>query len=152
MPNPKWAHLMNWSETNKWRWFKKWVSWNPKWQPRKWISLVNQQLKEKGYKPATKQDIETNYMHLMNLEEEELKIMVNDKKQPMMIRILIKNLLSGKGFDVIEKMLDRGIGKAMQREEITADIKVEWNLTPALIKDMTMDEINSMRIKLSNWG
>jgi pentatricopeptide repeat protein len=48
--------------------------------------------------------------------------MVNDKTKPMLIRILVKNMLWGKGFDIIEKMLDRGIWKAVQKTEIKWDI------------------------------
>jgi hypothetical protein len=36
-----------------------------------------------------------------------LKALEVDKTKPMLIRILVKNMLSGKGFDIIEKMLDR---------------------------------------------
>lgn len=38
--------------------------------------------------------------------------MAFDQKRPMLIRILAKSMLDKKGFEVIEKMLDRGIGKA----------------------------------------
>ena len=41
----------------------------------------------------------------------------------MLVRILAENMLGGKGFDIVERMLDRGIGKAMQREEVTGDVK-----------------------------
>jgi len=67
-------------------------------------------------------------MSLLNIEEDKLIEMAKDKSQPMLIRIIIKNMLGGKGFDIIEKMLDRGIGKAVQREEvkqnITGEIKI----------------------------
>jgi hypothetical protein len=53
-----------------------------------------------------------------------LKEMVNDKTKPMLIRILVKNMLWWKGFDIIEKMLDRWIGKATQKIEQ----EVKWDL------------------------
>jgi len=62
-------------------------------------------------------------MSLLNIEEDKLIEMAKDKSQPMLIRIIIKNMLGGKGFDIIEKMLDRGIGKAVQREEINQNLK-----------------------------
>jgi hypothetical protein len=34
-----------------------------------------------------------NYMSLLQLEEDQLKEMVNDKTKPMLIRILVKNML-----------------------------------------------------------
>ena len=78
---------------------------------RKSIASVNLELEAKGIKAATKNDILDCYMRLINLDLEELGSMINDKKQPAMIRIVGKAILSGKGFDVIEKVLDRGIGK-----------------------------------------
>lgn len=46
-------------------------------------------------------------MQMLQLEEKELKAIVEDKDRPMLIRILAKNMLGGKGFEIIEKMLDR---------------------------------------------
>lgn len=66
-----------------------------------------------GYTPATKADIEANYMAMVQLNEKEMKEIAFDVTKPMLVRILAKNMLSGKSFEVIEKMLDRGIGKAI---------------------------------------
>lgn len=112
MANPRIAEY--WKATQ----IKKWEVRNKTWQPKKGISLVNAELKEKWYTPATKADIEENYMSLLQLEEDQLKEMVNDKTKPMLIRILVKNMLWWKGFDIIEKMLDRWIGKAVQKSEV----------------------------------
>ena len=91
---------------------------NRNWRPKKGIALVNAELKQKWYEPATKADIEANYMALLQLEEQELKLLLEDKTKPMLIRILVKNMLWWKGFDIIEKMLDRWIWKALQKSEI----------------------------------
>lgn len=108
--------------------FKKGVSWNPKWRPRKGICLVNEQMKEAGYSPAKKMDIEETYLTLMQLSEKELNEFINDKKAPMLVRIIWKNMKSKNWFDVIEKMLDRWIGKATQVVE--TDLKVEVSENP----------------------
>ena len=126
MTNPKWSHLMNGSETNKWQGFDK----NPqninrKGRPRKWISLVNKQLKELWYEPATKQDIEENYLQILQLNSEELAKMLNDKDQPILVKVIIQNIMSEKGFDVIEKMLDRWIWKAVQKTE-NREVMEDW--------------------------
>lgn len=110
---------------------QKWETANPNGRPRKGISLVNKQLEQEWYSPASKADIETNYMAMLQLEEKKLSEMVTDKSQPMLIRILAKNMLSGKGFDIIEKMLDRGIWKPKQTNEIdvtTRDYTIVSNL------------------------
>lgn len=102
---------------------EKWETANPNGPPRKGISLVNQELRDKGYEPARKQDIEETYLSMLQLGKSDLEKIEKDSTKPMLVRILAENMLGGKGFDIIERMLDRGIGKAMQREEITGDVK-----------------------------
>lgn len=109
-----------------WRWWtihllEKGETANPNWRPKKGIALVNDQLLKAGFPPAKKADIEANYMQMLQLPEEQLKKMMTAQEQPMIIRILAKNMLGGKWFDIIEKMLDRGIGKA--KEHIQADVE-----------------------------
>lgn len=120
--------------------FKKWQSGNPNGRPKKWIALVNQQLEKEGYSPASKADIETNYMSMLQLEEKKLKEVVNDPKQPMLIRIIAKNMLSWKGFDIIEKMLDRGIGKAKQTTDVevkSTNLNINWSLNEKSDEELT---------------
>jgi len=94
---------------------EKWETANPNWRPKKWVSLVNHQLKEMWYTPATKVDIEHIYLQLIQLTEEELKAKFLDKTQPMIVKIIASNMSkSDKNFDVLEKMLDRWIWKATQ--------------------------------------
>lgn len=99
---------------------QKWETANPNWRPRKWVALCNDLLEKAWYTPVTKQEIETNYLSLMNVDEETLKEMANDKAQPMLIRILIKNMLGTKWFEIIETMLDRWIGRPKQQTDITS--------------------------------
>jgi hypothetical protein len=62
-------------------------------------------------------------MRLVNIDIPRLSEMINDIKQPAMVRIVGKSIVSGKGFDVIEKMLDRGIGKAINNVDVKSDGK-----------------------------
>ena len=91
---------------------EKWETANPNWQPKKGISLVNHELKEKWYEPASKADIQENYMAMIQLSEPELKPLMKDMTKPILVRIIAKNLLDKKGFDIIERMIDRAHGKA----------------------------------------
>ena len=87
---------------------------------RKSIASVNLELEANGYKAASKNDIIDCYLRLINIDLKELGTMVKDEDQPAMIRIVGKAILSGKGFDVIEKVLDRGIGKADNKVDVTS--------------------------------
>jgi hypothetical protein len=108
-----------------WVQFKKWVSWNPKGRPVRWIRFVNEQMVKEWVLPATQSDIIWNYMSMVNLYAHELKAIVDAKDQPMLTRIIAKALLSGKWFDTLERILDRGIGKAVQKIEWDAPVNVQ---------------------------
>lgn len=98
-------------------------------RPRKMIADVIAELEKQGIKAATKPDIQDIYMRLINIEIPELEQIVKDTSQPVLVRIVGKNILSGKGFDIIEKMLDRSIGKAEQKTDITTG-GVALNIDP----------------------
>ena len=102
---------------------------NRKGRPRKMIADVIAELEKQGIKAATKSDIQDIYMRLINIEIPELEQIVKDTTQPVLVRIVGKNILSGKGFDIIEKMLDRSIGKAEQKTDITTG-GVALNIDP----------------------
>ena len=102
---------------------------NRKGRPRKMIADVIAELEKQGIKAATKPDIQDIYMRLINIEIPELEQIVKDTAQPVLVRIVGKNILSGKGFDIIEKMLDRSIGKAEQKTDITTG-GVALNIDP----------------------
>jgi len=46
-------------------------------------------------------------MSMLQLTKEELVNLHNDETKPMLVRILANNMFGKKGFDIIEKMLDR---------------------------------------------
>lgn len=100
--------------------FKKGQSGNPKGCPKKTIGAVNQQLEAEGYKEATPTEIKSCYLRLINTEIPNLEKLVKDEEQPALVRIVGKAILSGKGFDIIERMLDRSIGRAQQSMDITS--------------------------------
>ena len=91
---------------------------NRKGQPRRLISTVNEELEAKGVTVATKSQITDCYLRLINLTMPDLQVVSDDKAEPALVRIVAKAILSGKGFDVIEKMLDRTIQKAVQPVEV----------------------------------
>lgn len=91
---------------------------------RKTINAINIDLENSGYTEATEKDIKSCYLRLINVSIDELQKMVKDgSEQPSLVRVVGKAILSGKGFDVIEKMLDRTIGKATNSIDVTTNGK-----------------------------
>lgn len=108
---------------------------NKKGRPKKLISNVLQELKEAGYAPITAAEIIELYKTLVNINSDDLKNMAEDSKQPIINKVIIKAIISGKGFEVVEKMLDRAIGKPEQKvtmPEQTDAVQIIINHTPKL--------------------
>ena len=81
---------------------------------RRLIATVNKELEDNGYKEATRAEITGCFLRLIQLSMPKLIAESSDKNNPAMVRIVAKAILSGKGFEVIEKILDRTLGKSIQ--------------------------------------
>jgi len=87
-------------------------------RPPRLISTVNEELEARGVTVANKATITDCYLRLVQLSMEELEAISKDKKEPGLVHVVAKAIVSGKGFEVIEKMLDRTIQKAIQPVEV----------------------------------
>lgn len=99
--------------------FKKGQSGNPKGRPRKLISQTIEDLKKMGVEQTNKKEILEVYLMLVNMTITELMEEVKNADQSVLFRTVGKAVLSGKGFDIIEKMLDRSIGRPDQKMDLT---------------------------------
>jgi len=109
--------------------FKKGVSGNPNGRPRKLVSHINAELKEKGIEPISESQIREAFMMLINLELEEVKeIASTSSNYPFIYKLIAKELIGRRGADMLEKILDRGIGKARNHveTEITFKNRPDW--------------------------
>lgn len=95
--------------------FKKGQSGNPKGRPKKLLSSVVAGLKQEGYEEVKSSQIKDAFELLISLDEEKLKQVALDRQMPMVCRIVAKAVVSKKGFEIIEKILDRVHGKAIQK-------------------------------------
>lgn len=83
-------------------------------RPPKLLSTITSELKAKGYERATANQVADAFETLMNVPQDELAKMVKDEKAPMSLRIVGKAMLTAKGWEVLQAMLDRAHGKAKQ--------------------------------------
>ena len=93
---------------------------NPEGRPPRLLSTITAELKAKGYERATANQVADAFETLMNVPEDELRKMVNEGKSPMSLRIVGKAMLTAKGWEVLQAMLDRAHGKAKQAIDHTS--------------------------------
>ena len=99
--------------------FKKGQCGNPKGRPVSTVRKVIDDLEAAGYQPASRTDIMNMYTALVGLPLEDLTEIASDAKRPMIARIVAKALLAPKGFENVERIIDRIVGKPTQRSEVT---------------------------------
>jgi len=115
--------------------WKKGESGNPNGRPKKLVSSILAELKEEG-ELVTRSLVEQTYQVLMSLTQEQLTKIASDKSQPMINRIVSKEMLSKKGFEIIEKMMDRANGKPMQKIESKQSLNIGEKTNEELEKEI----------------
>jgi len=87
---------------------------NKKGRPKKLISDINNQLKGEGYKAAAKAEITEAYLLLLNLPFDEVVTIAKQDERadyPLLYKLVAKEIIGKRGMEMLEKLLDRGIGK-----------------------------------------
>ncbi|MCB0771737.1 MAG: hypothetical protein KDC00_15160 [Flavobacteriales bacterium] len=103
--------------------FEKGESGNPKGRPPKLLSTIVAELRSKGYERASAYNVVEAFETLMNVPEDVLSEMVKDKSSPMSLRIVGKAMLTAKGWEVLQAMIDRAHGRARQTIDVEVDRK-----------------------------
>ena len=86
-------------------------------RPPMLLSTIVAELRAEGYERATANQVADAFETLLNVPEDVLANMVKDKHKPMSLRIVGKAMLTAKGWEVLQAMLDRAHGKAKQAME-----------------------------------
>ena len=92
---------------------------NPKGRPKNFVDASLDELKAKGYEPITPGQVAGIYQTIVALSRDDMAKLAANDKAPMISRIIAKGILGNKGFDMIEKMLDRAQGRPTSRNEVT---------------------------------
>ena len=90
---------------------------------RKLITTVTEELKSEGFDTASPENIRKLYETFLNLTEEKLRELFADSEQPILVKILVKSILSDKAFEVIETIIDRAHGKSKNALDVTTNGK-----------------------------
>ena len=96
---------------------------NRKGRPPKLISHINKELEAEGFTAAKVDEITTAYLTLINLPISRITEIANIKNDeyPILYKLVAKEIIGKRGADMLEKLLDRGIGRATQ--QINMDVK-----------------------------
>jgi len=115
---------------------------NRKGRPPKLISHINKELEADGYTPAKVDEITTAYLTLINLPLSRITDIANkvNDEYPMLYKLVAKEIIGKRGADMLERLLDRGIGKAPQKIDYTT--KGE---SLNLLKEYTDDELRVLK-------
>lgn len=111
-------------------------------RPRTLISDVLKQMKEAGIKPVRPGDIVEAYESLLNLDEEDIVKIVNDKKLPYFVRLVASAMTrKGQGFEIIERMIDRAHGRAKETMEVSGNAFLDLMKAASAKKDINPEDI-----------
>lgn len=116
--------------------WKEGESGNPNGRPKKLVSKVLDELKEEG-EQVSKSQVFDIYQIMISLTIPKLKEVAGDESKPALYRILAKEILGKKGFEAIEKMLDRANGKPT----ITQQVEQTNKLAESDLSKLTDDEL-----------
>lgn len=123
------------------RW-KKGETGNPNGRPPKLVTTLVADLKDKGYERVTAGAISEVFEVLLNLPLSELESIVNDKEQPLSIRIIGKQLMGNRGFEAVEAVLSRAQGRPRQQMDFTASTEKPLEIKVKITRDdLTSDPI-----------
>ena len=84
---------------------------NPNGRPPKLLKEINEELKLKGIESVKPSQLIEAFELLLNLDEATIKEIVLDITKPFFLRMIGKKLLSSKGDEILEKIIDRVAGK-----------------------------------------
>ena len=92
---------------------------NPYGRPKKLVSVMLTELAAAGYERVGPTSIAGMIENMLGLPLERLREMTTAPDQPACVHIIAKAILSKKGFEAMESLLDRAHGKAKQQVDLT---------------------------------
>lgn len=104
---------------------------NKKGRPIKLLTDVTNELKAKGYEPLKESQLIEAYETLLQLPKDDVKKISQATDKPYFFCLVAKWMCeSGKGMQMLEKIMDRAYGKTMMRASQDVTINQEQPLFP----------------------
>lgn len=95
-------------------------------RPPKVLTGLIAELKAQGYEAVKPGTVIEAYEFLLSLDQDKIVSTINDKAQPMIVRIVGKSMLDNKfGFEIIDRMLDRAHGRAQQQINLKTEAEID---------------------------
>lgn len=118
---------------------------NPNGRPRRTLRVILDEWEKQGIGRVSKEDVKHAYELVVHLSEDKMKEIMNDKEAPMLIRIVAKALLTRRGFDILESVLDRAHGKAEQKMNVSETTNVNEMLDKLEGKNIDKETIEDLK-------
>jgi len=104
---------------------------NPKGRPKNTLRVIIDEMTQNGYAIPTKDEIRESLIVCAFGTEDQIKSLVTDKTKPMALRVIARQVIGDGGFDAIEKILDRVVGRML---DITSNDKEITKPDPIVIE------------------
>lgn len=127
--------------------FKKGHSGNPKGRPRKLVNTLIREMSEDGVRALKPTQVISAYEILLNMTQAEVKKLSVDPDQPIFIRVICKAIISNRGVEMINEMLDRAHGKSRQSMELNGKLEMVDDIDYSLLSDATLKEVLAAKRK-----
>ena len=106
---------------------------NRKGRPRKLVNIINHELQAEGYETVKSEQVKECYMTLLNLPFNKIKKMAEVTPRddmPILYKLVAKEMIGKRGIEMLDRMLDRAIGKATQPLDHTTKGNISIQITP----------------------
>lgn len=89
---------------------------NKKGRPKMLIRHINTELSKEGYEQASFDDVKKAYLTLINLPLSKIREIsnINNDGYPLLYKLVSKEMTGNRGLEMLEKLLDRAMGKPQQ--------------------------------------
>lgn len=95
-------------------------------RPKKLVSHINEELAAEGFEPVTVSQLKDCYMQILNLPFDRVKAMATKGDDvPILYSIVAKEMIGKRGLEMLDKLLDRAIGKPQQNVDNRGTVNVK---------------------------